>query len=32
MENLSASDNAKLVVLPADLQEAVRGMLGRAKS
>ena len=32
MENLSASDNAKVVVLPADLQEAVRGMLGRAKS
>ena len=32
MENLSASDNAKLVVLPADLQEAVRGMLGRTKS
>ena len=32
MENLSASENAKLVVLPADLQEAVRGMLGRAKS
>lgn len=32
MENLAASDNAKMVVLPADLQEAVRGMLGRAKS
>lgn len=32
MENLSASDNAKVVVLPADLQEAVRGMLGRTKS
>lgn len=32
MENLAASDNAKMVVLPADLQEAVRGMLGRTKS
>lgn len=31
MENLAASNNAKLVVLPADLQEAVKGMLGRAK-
>ncbi len=31
MESLAASNNAKLVVLPADLQEAVRGMLGRAK-
>jgi len=31
MENLAGSDNAKLVVLPADLQEAVRGMLGRTK-
>lgn len=32
MENLAASNNAKLVVLPADLQEAVKGMLGRAKA
>ncbi|MEE1925260.1 SPFH domain-containing protein [Pseudomonas sp. 148P] len=32
MENLAGSDNAKMVVLPADLQEAVRGMLGRTKS
>lgn len=32
MESLAASNNAKLVVLPADLQEAVRGMLGRAKA
>ena len=32
MESLSSSNNAKMVVLPADLQEAVRGMLGRAKS
>lgn len=32
MENLAGSDNAKMVVLPADLQEAVRGMLGRTKA
>ncbi|MFD2643739.1 SPFH domain-containing protein [Pseudomonas japonica] len=32
MESLAASDNAKMVVLPADLQEAVRGMLGRTRS
>ncbi|MHA6197561.1 SPFH domain-containing protein [Pseudomonas wadenswilerensis] len=32
MENLAASDNAKMVVLPADLQEAVRGMLGKTRS
>ena len=29
MERLGEKDNAKLVVLPADLQEAVRGLLGR---
>ncbi|WP_028695552.1 SPFH domain-containing protein [Pseudomonas cremoricolorata] len=29
METLAASDNAKIVVLPADLQETVRGLLGR---
>lgn len=28
MERMGASDNAKLVVLPADLQDAVRGLLG----
>jgi hypothetical protein len=26
---MGETDNAKLVVLPADLQEAVRGLLGR---
>ncbi len=29
MERLGEKDNAKLVVLPADLQEAVKGLLGR---
>ena len=29
MERLGEKDNAKLVVLPADLQEAVRGLFGR---
>ncbi|MFV5213423.1 SPFH domain-containing protein [Azonexus caeni] len=29
MERLGEKDNAKLVVLPADLQDAVRGLLGR---
>ncbi len=29
METLAASDNAKIVVLPADLQETVRGLMGR---
>ena len=31
MENLASSDNSKVVVLPADLQETVRGLLGRGK-
>ncbi len=29
MERLGEKDNAKLIVLPADLQEAVKGLLGR---
>jgi regulator of protease activity HflC (stomatin/prohibitin superfamily) len=29
MERMGAADNAKLVVLPADLQETVRGLVGR---
>jgi regulator of protease activity HflC (stomatin/prohibitin superfamily) len=29
LERMGEKDNAKLVVLPADLQEAVRGLLGR---
>ncbi len=29
MERLGEKDNAKLVVLPADLQEAVRGLFGQ---
>ena len=29
METLAASNNSKIVVLPADLQETVRGLLGR---
>ena len=29
MENLAASQNAKMVVLPADLQETIRGLVGR---
>jgi hypothetical protein len=32
MENLASSDNAKVVVLPADLQETVRGLMGRNKA
>ena len=30
LERMGDKDNAKVVVLPADLQEAVRGLLGRA--
>ena len=29
LERLGEKDNAKLVVLPADFQEAVKGLLGR---
>jgi regulator of protease activity HflC (stomatin/prohibitin superfamily) len=29
---LAASDNAKMIVLPADIQEAVRGVLGKFKA
>ena len=29
MQSLAASDNAKIVVLPADLQETVRGLMGK---
>ena len=32
MERLGAGDNAKLVVLPADLQDTVRGLMGRARA
>jgi len=32
MGTMASSQNAKVVVLPADLQEAVRGILGRAKA
>jgi len=32
MENLANSSNAKVVVLPADLQETVRGLMGRNKA
>ena len=32
MENLASSNNAKVVVLPADLQETVRGLMGRNKA
>ena len=32
MENLASSNNAKGVVLPADLQETVRGLIGRNKA
>ena len=32
MENLAGSSNAKVVVLPADLQETVRGLMGRNKA
>jgi regulator of protease activity HflC (stomatin/prohibitin superfamily) len=31
LERMGEKNNAKLVVLPADLQEAVRGLFGRAK-
>ncbi|MDD0977382.1 SPFH domain-containing protein [Pseudomonas fontis] len=31
MENLAQSSNSKIVVLPADLQETVRGLMGRNK-
>lgn len=31
LERMGEKDNAKLVVLPADLQEAVRGLFGRTK-
>lgn len=30
--HLAASQNAKMIVLPADMQEAVRGVLGRFKA
>lgn len=32
MENLAASSNAKMILLPADLQATVSGLLGRAKA
>jgi regulator of protease activity HflC (stomatin/prohibitin superfamily) len=32
LERMGDKDNAKLVVLPADLQEAVRGLFGRGKT
>ena len=32
LERMGEKDNAKLVVLPADLQEAVRGLFGRGKA
>ena len=32
LDKLAASGNSKIVLLPADLQDAVRGFLGRAKS
>lgn len=32
LDKLAASGNSKIVLLPADLQEAVRGMLGKARS
>lgn len=31
MEKMSASQNSKFVVMPADIQETVRGLLGRGK-
>jgi regulator of protease activity HflC (stomatin/prohibitin superfamily) len=31
LERLGENENAKVVVLPADLQEAVRGLFGRVK-
>ena len=30
LERMGSTDNAKVVVLPADLQEAVRGLVGGA--
>ena len=30
LERMGSTDNAKIVVLPADLQEAVRGLIGGA--
>jgi len=32
LERMGEKDNAKVVVLPADLQEAVKGLFGRGKS
>jgi len=32
LERMGEKDNAKVIVLPADLQEAVRGLFGRSKS
>ncbi|OGA48609.1 MAG: hypothetical protein A3F74_22850 [Betaproteobacteria bacterium RIFCSPLOWO2_12_FULL_62_58] len=32
LDNLAASGNSKIVLLPADLQETLRGMLGKARS
>ena len=32
VENLAASGNSKFVLLPADLQDALRGILGKARS
>jgi len=32
LDKMAASGNSKIVLLPADLQEAVRGLLGRARS
>ena len=32
LDKISASGNSKIVLLPADLQDAVRGLLGRARS
>jgi len=29
LEKLAASDNAKIVLMPADLQETLRGMIGK---
>jgi hypothetical protein len=30
--HLASSENAKMIVLPADIQETVRGVLGRFKT
>ena len=32
LDKLAASDNSKIVLLPADLQETLRGILGKARS